>query len=244
MISSGNCWISMVQNQTQKRDLVIQEKTSGQDPARQGDLYPMTDEIGVTFLRHGRSRADDKGVHEGRYDSPLTEVGRSQAEKRGQDLLTRGFGYRLIISSPLLRAQETAQIIAKYLNATVETDTDWAEMDNGLLAGLPFDEAATRFPRPTFRNLYERVGEIGESEWDLFERAARAVGKIVNRGPGQYLVVTHGGILHAALRTIFGVAPSGNYLGIGFRFRDLGYARLTYVPKEHRWIVEEFQASV
>jgi 2,3-bisphosphoglycerate-dependent phosphoglycerate mutase len=201
-------------------------------------------EIDVMFLRHGRSRADDEGVHEGRYDSPLTEVGRGQAERRGQDLLARGFGYRLIITSPLQRAQETAQILAKYLNATVETDSDWAEMDNGLLAGLPFDEAANRFPRPVFRNPYERVGEIGESEWDLFRRAGQSVEKIVQRGPGQYLVVAHGGILHAALRTIFGVAPSGNNLGILFRLGDLGYLRLTYTPKEHRWILEEFQTSV
>ena len=204
----------------------------------------MTDEIEVMFLRHGRSRADDEGVHEGRYDSPLTEVGRSQAEKRGQDFLARGFGYRLIIASPLQRAQETAQIIAKYLNATVETDPDWAEMNNGLLAGLSFKEAATRFPRPVFRNPYEPFGETGESEWDLFERAARAVRKIVNRGPGQYLVVSHGRILTTALRTIFGIVPMGNDLGVAFRFGDLGYIRLTYAPKEHWWILEEFQASV
>ena len=204
----------------------------------------MADEIEITFLRHGRSRADDEGAHEGRYDSPLTEVGRAQAEKRGQDFLTRGLNYKLIIASPLQRAQETAKILAKYLNLTVETDSDWMEMDNGLLAGLPIKEAAIRFPRPTFRNPYERIGETGESEWELFRRAGRAVEKIVSRGPGQYLVVTHGGILNAALRTIFGVAPSGNNLGIVFRFRDLGYARLSYTPKEHRWIVEEFQASL
>ncbi|HSO12621.1 MAG TPA: phosphoglycerate mutase family protein [Anaerolineales bacterium] len=34
-------------------------------------------------MRHGRSRADDEGVHEGRYDSPLTEIGRSQVERLG-----------------------------------------------------------------------------------------------------------------------------------------------------------------
>ena len=38
--------------------------------------------IGLTLIRHGRSRADDEGVHEGRYDSPLTDTGRAQAEKR------------------------------------------------------------------------------------------------------------------------------------------------------------------
>jgi 2,3-bisphosphoglycerate-dependent phosphoglycerate mutase len=201
-------------------------------------------EIEVTFLRHGRSHADDEGVHEGRYDSPLTDIGRAQAEKRAQDFLTRGLNYKLIIASPLQRAQETAKILVKYLNVTVETDEDWMEMDNGLLAGLPVKEAAIRFPRPAFRNPYERIGETGESEWELFRRAGRAVEKIVSRGPEQYLVVTHGGILNAALRTIFGIVPSGNNLGIVFWFSYLGYARLSYTLKEHHWIVEEFQATL
>lgn len=37
----------------------------------------MSNEIHLTLLRHGRSRADDEEVHEGRYDSPLTEAGRT-----------------------------------------------------------------------------------------------------------------------------------------------------------------------
>ncbi len=36
----------------------------------------------ITWLRHGRSSGDDEGVHEGRYDAPLTEVGRAQATAR------------------------------------------------------------------------------------------------------------------------------------------------------------------
>jgi 2,3-bisphosphoglycerate-dependent phosphoglycerate mutase len=197
--------------------------------------------IGITFLRHGRSLADDEGVHEGRYDSPLTEEGRSQAEKRGQDFASQGLGCRLIISSPLKRAQETAQILAKYLDIPVETDADWAERNNGLLAGLSFDEASSRYPRPSFRNPYERIGINGESEWGLFCRAGQAVEKIIQRGPGQYLVVAHGHILNAALCTIFGVVPSANDQGLTFRLRDLGYLRLTYIPREHRWVVEEFR---
>lgn len=201
-------------------------------------------EIDITFLRQGRSHADDEGVHEGRYDSPLTEVGRDQDEKRGQDFLKCGFNCRLIIASPLQRAQETAKIIAKYLNVTIETDADWAELDNGLLAGLSFDEAANRFPRPNFRNPYERIGETGESEWDLYKRAGRAVEKIVQREPGHYLVVSHGSILNSTLRSIFGVAPPDNNLAIVFRFGDLGYTRLIYIPKEHRWIMIEFNPEV
>ncbi|MBW6473760.1 MAG: histidine phosphatase family protein, partial [Anaerolineaceae bacterium] len=101
----------------------------------------MINPIYLTLLRHGRSRADDEGVHEGRYDSPLTEVGRDQVHRRAQDFLQRGFQFDLIIASTLQRANETARIIASSLGVPVEDDPDWMEWDNGPLAGLPFDLA-------------------------------------------------------------------------------------------------------
>ena len=64
----------------------------------------------IIFVRHGRSRADDEGVHEGRYDSPLTEVGRNQAQQRALYFLQKGFVFDRIITSPLQRAAECARI--------------------------------------------------------------------------------------------------------------------------------------
>lgn len=50
----------------------------------------MTDEVLVYFMRHGRSRADDEGVHEGWQDSPLTDIGRAQVRARGEFWRERG----------------------------------------------------------------------------------------------------------------------------------------------------------
>ncbi len=200
----------------------------------------MGDGIDLTLVRHGRSRADDEGVHEGRYDSPLTDMGCTEAEKTGNDLLARGLGCTVIIASPLQRAQSTARILSKCLGATLETDSDWIEMDNGPLAGLTLDEAASRYPQPAFRNPYERLAGSGESGWALYARAARAMEKLIQRGSGHYIVVAHGGILNAALRTVLGSVPSANNQGADFRFGDLGYVRLTYMPGENRWVIREF----
>jgi 2,3-bisphosphoglycerate-dependent phosphoglycerate mutase len=201
----------------------------------------MEGEINIVLVRHGRSRADDERVHEGRYDSPLTDTGRAQAKRLGQDFLSQGIAFKSVISSPLKRAQETAQILGSCLGISVETDADWAEMDNGPLAGLSFEEAAVRFPKPAFRNPYERIAVNGESEWSLYSRAATAVERLIQRGPGKYLVVAHGRILNVALRTILGVVPAANNQGPEFKFGDLGYVSLTYIPTEHRWVVREFQ---
>jgi len=197
-------------------------------------------DLEITFLRHGRSRADDEAAHEGRYDSPLTEVGRRQAKQRAAGWLARGLGFDRIIASPLLRARETAEIVSATLAVPLEIDPDWMEMDNGPLAGLPWAEAAARYPPPVFRNPYTPFCGSGESDWECYCRAARAVEKVVRRGPGRYLVVSHGGILNDCLRGLAGAGPMVNRTGLHFAFSDTGYARFLYRPEKHQWALLEF----
>ncbi len=47
----------------------------------------METRLALTLMCHARSRADDEGVHEGRYDSPLTELGRAWVRLRGGHFL-------------------------------------------------------------------------------------------------------------------------------------------------------------
>ena len=101
----------------------------------------------------------------------------------------------------------------------VITENQWIELDNGPLAGLSFKEAEIRYPEPAFRNPYEKMPGNGESAWELYSRATAAVGQIIQpEEPANILVVAHGGILNAALRSIVGTVPYGNGQGIGFRF--------------------------
>lgn len=204
----------------------------------------MNTPIYLTLLRHGRSLADDEKVHEGRYDSPLTEVGRRQARQRTEDFAWRGLTFDAIITSTLQRAQTTAQIIASALQMNIEEDPDWMEKDNGKLAGLPFDIAEERYPQPAIPSPYTPQGVTGESQWDIYIRAANAVQKLVQRGPGSYLVVAHGGILNMAVRTMIGTNPTVNQPGFAFAFGDTGYMRLAYYPDHQRWVMLEFNPGV
>jgi len=197
--------------------------------------------IELTLMRHGRSRADDENVHEGRYDSPLTEVGREQVTRRAEHWLAEGVSFDAIIASTLQRAHETARIIGRILGASVETDPDWMEFNNGPLAGLTFEEANRLYPMPAFRNLYEPFHGSGESEWEFHSRAARGVQSVVRRGTGRYLVVAHGGTLNMALRVIVGTPPVVMRQGIQFAFEDAGFARLSYYPGKHVWVLREMQ---
>lgn len=204
----------------------------------------MSDLLFITLMRHARSRADDEGVHEGRFDSPLTELGRDRVRQRAQALRAAGFAVDTIVASPLARAHESARIIADVLGAPVALDPDWMESDTGPLAGLTFEEADRRFPKPPFRNPYEPWAGTGESDWELQCRAIRATEQLVRRGPGAYLVVAHGAVLNAALRGLLGAPPALNAThGVWFAFGDTGYVRLRYHPDRHTWIIEEFNAG-
>ena len=203
----------------------------------------MNNDIHITLMRHGRSRADDEGVHEGRYDSPLTETGISQAQTRAEELLRHEFKFDKIIASTLIRARETANIIGKALNTPVETDPDWMEFNNGPLAGLPFDVAEERFPTPQFRNPYEPFHGTGESDLEFHRRGSQAIENIVRKGAGTYLVVAHGGILNAALRTVLGAPPFTWKQGSVFAFGDTGYTRLRYQPAHNRWVFIELNGG-
>ncbi len=200
----------------------------------------MTSPIYITLLRHGRSRADDEQVHEGRYDSPLTYVGREQARQRAQEFLQRGFLFDRIIASTMQRADETACIFAETLQVPMESDPEWVERDNGPLAGMPFDIARELYPRPSMRTPYTPIAGSGESYWDLYTRATRAVQNLIQRGPGSYLVVAHGAILNYAFMAMVGLIPSVNYQGFVINFGVTGYARLCYYPDEHQWKLLEF----
>lgn len=193
----------------------------------------------LTLLRHGRSRADDEMVHEGRYDSPLTEIGRKQAHARGEALRSAGYRPDAIVASTLSRARDTAFILGEILGVAASPDAGWMEIDNGPLAGLPFADAKARYPVPTSSHPFAVWHGSGESQADVQARLGTAVQRLLARPPGRYLVVSHGGALNAALRLLLGIPMPAHPTGAFFGFGDTGYVRLTYRPALHRCVMHE-----
>lgn len=174
----------------------------------------------LALLRHGRSLADDEEVHEGPYDSSLTEVGKEQAQKLAAYWRARQ-GFEHIICSSLRRAYETANIIGEALGLSPEVDANWMEFDNGPLAGLPFEEAKEHYPVPVFRGRYEALTkEGGESVMRFMRRAQMGLESLVQSDFVNVLIVAHGGILDMALRDLLG-ATRGR-----FAFGDTGFAQV------------------
>lgn len=190
------------------------------------------------FLRHGESEGNVEGIFQGQSDFPLSRRGQQQAQALGKYWKRTSVTFNLIISSTLSRASQTAEIISASLNVPVELQAEWMERNNGQLAGMRFDEAMQRSTRPSFIHPYLPIGETGESQWELFLRAGRNVQNLLNRQPGRYLVVSHGGILNMAMYAILGLTPHANFTGPRFRFHNTAFATLRYQPQQHEWTIE------
>jgi broad specificity phosphatase PhoE len=192
----------------------------------------------VILLRHAQSEGNAQGILQGQSDYTLSETGIQQAEALARRWHKEHQRFDCILSSPLSRAQQTAEIIAAALGAPLELDDNWMERNNGQIAGLRPEEIEERGLRPPFVHLYQPVGLDGESQWELYLRAGRAIQDLLHRPPGRYLVVSHGGILNLAMYVILGIVPQANFQGPRFRFRNTAFASLDYDPARHVWSLE------
>lgn len=192
----------------------------------------------ITLLRHGESVGNANGYYQGQSDFPLTEKGRQQAQALAQRWKSEALRFDRIISSPLARARQTAQILASGLGTPLEYNSDWMERNNGVLDGVKAQEADVHYPRPAFIHPFQRIGFSGETQWELYLRAGRAVQGLLHRLPGRYLVVSHGGLLNMVLYVALSIVPQANFQGPHFRFQNTAFARLEYTPGQHGWLVE------
>jgi broad specificity phosphatase PhoE len=175
----------------------------------------------MILVRHGESEANLAGIWQGHIESPLSELGREQATNAGRALRSREV--TALYSSPLGRAMETAEIIAReigYRGEIARLD-DLIERHGGVLQGHHWPDYAAANPAlaEKFLNLpdSERWALVeAESTASVLERARRALAEIRNRhGESDVVVVTtHGGLLKAFLSDAFGLEVFGGEISV------------------------------
>jgi broad specificity phosphatase PhoE len=176
---------------------------------------------------------------QGLSDFPLSETGRAQARALGERWQAEGLTFDIVLTSPLSRARETAEILAAALTIpTLEPELLWMERDMGQRGGLTMAEIQAQFPTPDFVNPYHAIASTGESDWEVYLRGGRALHQLLQRPPARYLVVTHGGILNLTLYAILGIAPQPNFQGPRFRIENTAFCQFRYYPQAHRWRVD------
>lgn len=159
----------------------------------------------LLIIRHGESEADILKVHEGRADFALTEEGQRQVIAMARWVAQR-FKIDRIYVSTLQRALQTAEALAAATNAPLIHEPGMREHDNGLLAGLPFEEALVKYPpipnRPPHMGPYEM-----ESEIDFRCRVEKALSQILyeNKDDSTIALVCHGGTIKMLYQAFLGL---------------------------------------
>ena len=155
----------------------------------------------LVLVRHGQCAANRHGLLLGRADPPLCDAGREQAEALARALPVPA----RLISSPLLRARQTADALAAASGAVVEVDPRWVEMDYGELDGCPasaLDAAGWR----AWRDDPAHVPAGGESLADVGTRVRAACRELAGAAAdGEVVVVSHVSPIKAAVAWALGV---------------------------------------
>jgi broad specificity phosphatase PhoE len=95
------------------------------------------------FLRHGQTKWNAEGRFQGHTDIALNDVGLSQAHDAAT-ILAR-CPVELIVASPLIRARQTAEIVARHLGKPLLMDDALKERHFGAFEGLVVNEVKAQF---------------------------------------------------------------------------------------------------
>jgi probable phosphoglycerate mutase len=147
------------------------------------------------IIRHGQDEDNKNRILNGRRNSHLTLLGKKQAEKIAK--LLKKEKIDIILSSPLNRACETANIIGQSKNIKIIIEDDLIERDFGILTGKPIRDIKRYCKKLLFSNNinYFLDAEGAESFPDLYERAKSLLNKINRHFTNKnILIVTHGDI--------------------------------------------------
>jgi broad specificity phosphatase PhoE len=155
------------------------------------------------FLRHGQTNWNVEGRFQGHTDIPLDEVGVSQAHQAAEALGAHRLD--VIIASPLIRALQTAQIVAKRLDKPLVLDADLKERHFGAFEGLVVNEVKRQFGLQPHERLVRHLPADAEQWHETGARTVRVIGKWLDRHPDSaVLFVAHSGLFDALHELIFG----------------------------------------
>lgn len=131
----------------------------------------MSNATHLYLIRHGQSAGNAEGRFGGHGPTPLSALGREQAEKTATALAREGI--RAIYTSDLDRAVQTAEPLARLLNLPIKKSKAFRERNVGVLQGLTFDESKEKYPRDYYALINRDVHHViteGESYRTLLRR--------------------------------------------------------------------------
>ncbi|MDQ1011122.1 broad specificity phosphatase PhoE/ribonuclease HI [Streptomyces sp. V4I23] len=164
------------------------------------------------LLRHGETALtpEKRFSGSGGSDPVLSEAGRRQAEAAATALAARGT-IQAVVTSPLRRCRETAEVVAARLGLHVIVDEGLRETDFGAWEGLTFAEVRERYPDDLDAWLASPKAAPtggGESFATVTRRVSSARDRLLARHQGRtVLLVTHVTPIKTLARLALGAPP-------------------------------------
>ena len=164
-------------------------ESGGQQAAATGWRAAQGKPTTTLLLRHGQTALSAQRRFAGRGDVPLTDLGLQQAAAAAAALAQRGID--LVLTSPLLRAQQTARAVADAAGVQIEVDEALVETDFGSWEGMTFGEVMARWPDEMAAWLADPdvAPPGGESFAAVGLRVNAALDRILAAHQGQIVVV-------------------------------------------------------
>jgi alpha-ribazole phosphatase/probable phosphoglycerate mutase len=155
----------------------------------------------VYIIRHGLIRSNKDKVYAGWSNEPLIPEAIPDVLEMGEKM--SDLGIRRIISSPIRRAVQTAEILSGPLKAPIQIEEDLKEMKLGPWEGLSEEEVAQRFPLEwTIWNTQPSTLAMAgrETLHDIQSRALDAISRLSNdKGSFPALAVTHVALIRSLI---------------------------------------------
>ena len=163
------------------------------------------------LVRHGATERTEEDRFSGDVDIPLSEQGRRQAARLATRLA--GDAVCAIYASPLLRAMQTAQILAESCGVPVGTRDGLREIGHGHWEGRTRRAVESTYPAEYAaweEDPFTFAPEGGESGVAVLARALPVIRAIVTRHAGErVLVVSHKATIRLVLSSLLGVDARG-----------------------------------
>ena len=154
----------------------------------------------IYLVRHGQTAWNREEIFRGRTDIPLDETGLKQAELAGEYL--KEVAIEAIYSSPLSRALETAEKIARFHNLKVQPLEGIIDMSFGNWEGHAHQEIKKN-DSETYRRWREEPHLVrlsgGESLDDVRVRSMAALEEVIRKHPGKALIIVSHRVVNKVL---------------------------------------------
>ncbi len=142
------------------------------------------------FVRHGETVWNAENKICGVTDIELTQKGHEQAIEAGKKILEQGIAADVILTSPLVRAKETARHISEITGIPVEIEPRLIEQNYGRFESTPRDGAEFHEAK---KDMASGFG-TGESMLHLAQRIYNLIDDI-KAGDREVILVAHNGIV-------------------------------------------------